>query len=339
MSGAFTNAVGSAWYTRLEPLPPPTDLPDRPGDPCLGRCVEFWAGGLPALRPRRPVLIGFPQDEGVRRNGGRPGAAAAPAEIRRWLYRLTSWDGSTANGTDLAPLAPLDLGNLRMEGDLEATQHALGDVVGAILGARAVPIVLGGGHETALGHYLGYVQAGVPVGVINLDAHLDVRPAPDGKGHSGSAFRQAFEHPARPLPASRYVCLGAQPHAVSREHLQDVRGRGCRVRWAADLAGNLTQTFAAESGRLRDERCAVYVSLDADVVRSADVPAVSAPNPLGLDGAEVAACARRAGSTPGVTSFDLVEINPGLDRDGQSARWAAAAVWSFLAGLAGRPSA
>ena len=31
--------------------------------------------------------------------------------------------------------------------------------------------------------------------------------------------------------------------------------------------------------------------------------------------------------------FDLVEVNPRLDRDGQSARWAALAVWHFLSGL------
>jgi arginase family enzyme len=31
-----------------------------------------------------------------------------------------------------------------------------------------------------------------------------------------------------------------------------------------------------------------------------------------------------------VTSFDLVEINPRFDRDGQSARWAALAIWYFM---------
>lgn len=31
------------------------------------------------------------------------------------------------------------------------------------------------------------------VGVINIDAHLDVRPLKDGKAHSGSPFRQMLE--------------------------------------------------------------------------------------------------------------------------------------------------
>jgi formiminoglutamase len=292
---------------------------------------------VPDLRPGRPVLVGFPQDEGVRRNQGRPGAAAAPEAIRRWLYRLTPYDGAT--GADLAGLGLLDLGNLRIHGDLEETQQALGEVVAALLTAGAVPVVLGGGHETAFGHYLGYVRAGRPVAILNLDAHLDVRPCIDGRGHSGSPFRQALEHPTRPLPGERYVCLGAQPSATSRAHLDFVRQRGGRVHWAAAVSRSLERVFRRECERLRVGDCGLYVTVDADVVRAADVPGVSAPNASGLDGVEVVACARLAGETAGVTSFDLVEINPPLDSDGQSARWAALAVWHFLAGLASRPSA
>ena len=54
---------------------------------------------------------------------------------------------------------------------------------------------------------------------------------------------------------------------------------------------------------------------------AADVPAVSAPNPLGLAGQDLAFCARIAGASPTVSSFDLVEINPMLDRDGQRMYW------------------
>src|SRR5688572_23523424 len=98
MSGASTSVAG--WSTRLRPTPKPADLPARPDDPRLGGAVEFWAGGPVPLWPGRPVLVGFPQDEGVRRNGGRPGAAQAPGEVRRWLYRLTPWD--PAHDLDLA---------------------------------------------------------------------------------------------------------------------------------------------------------------------------------------------------------------------------------------------
>src|SRR5437879_5010563 len=213
MSGVSSSA--DEWFTRLEPVQPPADLVHRPDDPRLGESAEFWQGGPVALLPGQPVLIGFPTDEGVRRNQGRPGAGSAPFAIRRWLYRLTPYH--CLEGVSLAEKRLLDLGNIRSVGDLEDAQSALGEVAGAVLQEGAVPIILGGGHETSYGHFLGYVRAGKSVGIINIDAHLDVRPCIEGRGTSGTSFRQAFEHPSHPLAGERYVCLGAQPHSVSRE--------------------------------------------------------------------------------------------------------------------------
>jgi formiminoglutamase len=332
MSAASSS--GAAWFTRLEPVSPPDDMPRRPDDPRLGEVVELWRGGEPELRQGRPVLIGFPQDEGVRRNGGRVGAAEAPREIRRWLYRLVPWDCETE--ADLAALRPLDLGTVRIDGDLEETQAALGEVIGAVLRAGAVPVVLGGGHETAYGHYLGYIAAGLPVGVINIDAHLDVRPLIDGKGHSGSPFRQMMEHATQALPGNRYGCLGVQPQSIAQSHWVYVRERGAILRTARRFGLTPEQMFLRFRDRLTAEGHLLYVTLDADVVTMSDVPGVSAPNPAGLFGKQLLGCARLAGSSPVVSSFDLVEINPRFDRDGQSARWAALVVWNFLVGLARR---
>jgi formiminoglutamase len=347
MSAASTS--GAAPFTRFEPYRYQPGVPARPDDPRLGEYVEFWSGDALSLSAGQPVVIGFPQDEGVRRNHGRPGAAEAPREIRRWLYRFSPWD--VLRGSDLTRLHLLDLGDLRCDTDLEASQQALGEIIQHVLAARAIPIVLGGGHETAFGHFLGYAASDLPVGIINLDAHLDVRPpltptplpsgergGGEGLGHSGSSFRQAMEYAAAPLRGDRYVCLGAQPHNISCDHLVYALQRGATVRWSAQVRDSLAEQFAQERERLTRAGCPVYVTLDADVVHSAEVPGVSAPNPLGLSGAELIACARLAGESPNVTSFDVVEINPTFDRDGQSARWAALVVWYFLVGLVHRPS-
>jgi formiminoglutamase len=180
--------------------------------------------------------------------------------------------------------------------------------------------VLGGGHEAALGHYLGYVEAGGNVGIINIDAHLDVRPLIDGRGHSGSPFRQALEHPTAALPGWAYVCLGAQPFSIAREHLSYVRKRDSVVVWCSELAGNLDNAFSDQCARLHREG-RVYLTIDADAVCSAVVPGVSAPNPTGLAGDEVAKGAFLAGTSSAVSSIDLVEINPRFDSDGSSVRW------------------
>jgi formiminoglutamase len=328
------SSSADAWFTRLEPVQPPADLARRPDDRRLGEVTEFWRGGPAALQPGRPVLIGFPVDEGVRRNNGRTGAAAAPFSIRRWLYHLTPTD--CQEGISLADNRLLDLGNLRSVEELEDAQRALGAVVAALLQARAVPIILGGGHETAYGHFLGYVGAGLATGIINIDAHLDVRPCLDGRGSSGTPFRQALEHPSHLLAGEDYVCLGAQPHSVSRHHWDYVHERGGTVRWFDGAPFPLREHFQKEYQRMAEAQKNIYLTVDADAVRAADVPGVSAPNPVGLPGRDVAACVRLAGSLPSVSSLDLVEINPRLDQDDVSARWAAVAVWNFLIGLAVR---
>lgn len=274
------------------------------------------------------MLIGVPQDEGCRRNFGRPGSSAAPPLIRKHLYRLVPREVSRLN--------VLDLGDLIVTDDLETSQLLLGDVVGELLRRGCVPIVLGGGHEIAFGTYLGFVAAQKDVAVINLDAHLDVRPLLDGRGHGGSPFRQMMEHETRPLPGSRYACLGAQPSATSEQHEAYLRDRGGEIAWADDVRGRLIDTFTRTVGRLVTGGTSLYITLDADVVRSSDVPGVSAPAALGLSGEEVTSWAAVAGATLSVACFELVEVAPRFDVEERSARWAAVAIWEFLCGLARR---
>jgi len=318
------------WREHLIPVRP-EDFPQRPDDPRLGSIIEYNVNA--ALTPGRPVIIGFPQDEGVRRNGGRVGAAKAPARIRHWLARLTPWYSTFK--TDLSDAPAADLGDIAVSADLEMTQAALGEVVGGVLNAGAVPIVLGGGHETAFGHYLGYVQAATPVGIINIDAHLDVRPTLDGKGHSGSPFRQALEHSPK---LRQYVCLGVQPQSVSREHWDYAKKRRCRIEPIVEVEGMLAYRTVANIKWLRGKRLPVFLTLDADAVDVASMPGVSAPNPAGFMSRDVLQAVFDAGHEPDVSSFELVEINPQWDVDERSSRWGALAVWHFLHGLASRGS-
>src|SRR5262249_6165608 len=151
-----------------------------------------------------------------------------------------------------------------------------------------------------------------PVAILNLDAHLDVRPCTDGKGHSGSPFRQAFEHPTHALGAGRYVCFGAQPQSVGRSHVAFVREHGGHIDWCDDVRSSVAGRFMSRLVHLAVSGCPVYISLDADVVHVADVPGVSAPNSAGLPGTEVLKLAHLAGQSSSVASFDIVETNPVL---------------------------
>jgi formiminoglutamase len=306
-------------------IPPTTPIPDTaPDDPRLGRLL---GGRLGKNDPPRAVLLGFPSDEGVRRNGGRVGAAGGPKAIRPALYRLTA-DPRSEQFEDLLGQTR-DLGDLEVSRNLEFDQRHLGEALAPYLEQGAFVIVFGGGHETSYGHFQGYARAGHGVEIINWDAHADVRELKDGNGHSGSPFRQAIEHPSG--MCRRYTVAGLQPHSVARAHLEYVRKHG-RAVWRDEVTREtIDELYQGVAGPM-------LASFDLDAVSQAEAPGVSAPNPAGLGSELWLEAAYSAGRCPAVTSADVVELNPVVDRDGQTARLAALTVWCLLRGRAERGS-
>jgi formiminoglutamase len=193
----------------------------------------------------------------------------------------------------------------------------------------AFVIVLGGGHETSYGHFLGYAGSGRQVDILNWDAHADVRELKDGKAHSGSPFRQALEDPSG--ACRQYLVAGLEPHLVARDHLAYVQQRG-RAIWRDELTPETIETIY---GSIKSP---ALVSFDLDALNQGEAPGVSAPNAAGLRNELWLAAAYAAGRCRAVTSADVVELNPTVDRDDQTARVAALTVWCLLWGRAQRGS-
>lgn len=304
-------------------IPPTIAAPETAeDDPRLGR----WLAQNRSADGACVVLVGFPSDEGVRRNGGRPGAADGPAAIRQALYKLTP-DAEHFDAFTGLLERTADLGDVPVSGDVEADQQRLGDVLAPLLAAGVVPVVLGGGHETSFGHFLGYVGAGQDVEILNWDAHADVRPMKDGLAHSGSPFRQAVEHESG--RCRRYAVAGLQSHSTARVHLDFVRAHGEAV-WRHELDAARVRSLA---DGLTGPTLATF---DFDAVDAASAPGVSAPNVGGLPADLWLYAAYEMGRSQRVASMDVVEMNPAFDLDGRTARLAALTVWYFLRGLAGR---
>jgi len=281
------------------------------------------------LEKANVVLIGIPTDEGIIRNGGRPGAAEGPDALRRALWTLTPDAERHDDFTSLLERTA-DLGNLAVTGDLEEDQEALGRVLAPHLIRGAVAIVFGGGHETAFGHFLGHVAAGQGVYIVNWDAHPDVRPLKDGRGHSGSPFRQALEHPSGLCRG--YTVAGLNPPTVARAHLDYLTEHGGTAHF------NTSISFTAVESIYADREDATLVTFDLDAVDQAAAPGVSAPATAGLSPHVWLHAAYKAGVCSTVRSIDVVELCPPLDADGRTARLAARTVWEFLRGLARRLS-
>ena len=307
---------------RLRPaaVPVPATAAD---DPRLGHLL----GTATTPDAAQVVIVGFPVDEGVRRNGGRVGAAEGPAAIRPALYALTPDPEQFDAFTDLVRHAA-DLGDLEPSGELEADQEALGEVLAPHLARGAVAVVLGGGHETAFGHFLAYARLGRRVHVLNWDAHPDVRPLRDGRAHNGSPFRQALEHPSG--ACAGYTVAGLNPPSVAKAHLDYLAGRGGSAHFNTSISFYaIEQLYAACEN-------ATLVSFDLDAVDQAAAPGVSAPTPAGLSVHVWLHAAYQAGRCSTVGSIDVAELCPPHDPDGRTARLAARTVWEFLRGLAAR---
>jgi formiminoglutamase len=304
-------------------IPPTTPIPDTaPDDPRLGRLLGSRLG---KNDPPAAVLLGFPSDEGVRRNGGRVGAAGGPKAIRPALYRLTA-DARSEQFEDLLGRTR-DLGDLEISRNLEFDQQHLGEALTPYLEQGAFVIVVGGGHETSYGHFQAYARAGHRVGILNWDAHADVRELKNGEGHSGSPFRQAIEDPSG--MCQRYTVAGLQPHLLARAHLEFVKQHGIAV-WRDEVSPETIQSL------YRGTASPTLASFDLDAVDQAEAPGVSAPNPGGLSTELWLTAAYHAGCCRGVTSADIVELNPAVDQDGQTTRLAALTVWQLLRGRAER---
>jgi len=301
------------------------DLPAQSDDdPRLGHLL---GRALEENDAPRAVIVGFPSDEGVRRNRGRTGAAAAPEAMRAALYRFTPDPRAFDAFADLL-VHTRDLGDLALTGDVEGDQAALGEALAPHLAQGCTAIVIGGGHETAYGAFLGYVEAGRRVEILNWDTHADVRPLRDGRGHSGSPFRQALEHPSH--ACTHYAVAGLLPYSVAKAHLDYIELHEGRHIW------NETLSYQAIDGLYGSFKNELMVSFDLDAVDQPHAPGVSAPAADGLSADLWLYAAFRAGRHAGVRSMDLVELNPRLDRDGQTARLGALTVWWFLKGLSER---
>ena len=128
------------------------------------------------------VLLGCPQDEGVRRNKGRIGAKDAPDAIRRCLYRY---------GT-IESLNFFDLGNTIIQDTLEATHDAHREIVRQVLRDGKRIVVLGGGNDVSYPDCSALaIETEGDILAFNIDAHFDVRA--DVPRNSGTPYRQLLE--------------------------------------------------------------------------------------------------------------------------------------------------
>ncbi len=306
-------AKAQAWTGRIDSTEGPRAL--RWHQRVRSERTEIIAPGV--------ALLGFACDAGVARNSGRVGAAAGPSSLRLALSNMAWQHGD---------LPAFDAGDVVCEGDeLETAQSAFGYELCALLDDGFRPIGLGGGHETAYGSWLGLAafaakQKRVPrIGIINFDAHFDLRTAE--RGSSGTPFKQISDDCTRRGWPFQYACLGIAETANTAALFNQAGRLG--VWWETD---SVTQNADSPELLAKIERFVrgvdwLYVSVCLDVLPAATAPGVSAPAAFGMPLAVVESLLKKLKQSGKVRYTDIVELNPKFDIDQRTAKVAARLVW------------
>lgn len=262
---------------------------------------------------RPAALLGFASDEGVRRNKGRTGAAGAPGAIRSALGPLAfHGDRAVADAGDVVVAG----------GDLEAGQERAGRAVAALLDAGWLTAMLGGGHETAYASYLGVTASaaaqGRRLGILNLDAHFDLRDEPVPS--SGTPFLQMARAEAAAGRDFRYAVVGISEPNNTRALFDTAHALGVRYLQDEECEPERVRTFVADFLAGVD---LLYLTIDLDVLPAAVAPGVSAPAAYGVPLPVIAALCRQVAESGKLLHLDIAELNPAFDVDGRTARVAA----------------
>jgi arginase len=213
-------------------------------------------------------------------------------------------------------------------------------VVREVESKGAMPLVLGGDHSIALGTLGGMASARGPGGVLWIDAHGDVnRPetTPTGNVHGmplaavlGLAGPE-FESDAWPIPAvdpGRVALVGVRQ--LDEGERQLLREQNSCVYTMSDIDRLGVEKVVHDALEHVAGPNFVHVSLDMDVVDPDAAPGVGTPVPGGLSYREAHLACELIAESGLMESLEVVEVNPILDRENQTAQLAVELVASAL---------
>lgn len=273
-------------------------------------------------------FLGYCCDEGIKRNLGRTGAKDGPKGIRNKFANLPV---SFADKTLI-----YDAGDLFCpEGNMEEIQEQLEIAIEKILNNRLFPIVLGGSHDLAYGHYNGIAnhlktETDSPkIGIISFDAHFDLRPY-DKQSSSGTMFSQIADKCSKENQRFDYLCLGVQRCANTRSLFKKADSLGVKYIYASEFVESNHNTVSAKIKSFINDNDHIYLTFCTDVINSASAPGVSALQPFGLNPNHVLKFAKEILKSNKVISFDITEVSPPLDHDRRTAKLAAIIISSLI---------
>jgi arginase len=279
----------------------------------------------------KSAIIGAPLDLGA----GRRGVDMGPSAIR---YAGLE-DRLDALGVDCVDLGniPTAVAEATAEDDARArflpaireSCEQLAGRVGASLDEGRVPIVLGGDHSIAIGTLGGLAARHGPGAVLWFDAHGDLntpQTTPSGNVHGmplAAALGRAgpgFESPSWSLPVlqpQRVSVIGARDLDSGERALIAELGLAVHTMSALDRRG--IEAVVTDALERAAGAPFVHVSLDMDALDPDVAPGVGTPVRGGLTSREAHLAMELVAESGLLSCFEIVEVNPILDRHNATA--------------------
>ena len=290
----------------------PLTVPSNPGHPSfLWSPVQTDLDALDA----HIAFLGIPYGSAYEPHAISNDQAQAPDAVRRVTDRvcrhLERYDFDVGGPIyDGRPIRAVDVGNVPYDIHDRTSHVARAEVaVRKILQAGAMPITIGGDHAIPIPIFRALDGHG-PVTLIQVDAHIDWRDDVNGvRDGLSSPIRRASEM----AHIGQIFQIGIRAQGSGRpEEVEAARAYGAHIIPAFDVHdGGIEQVLAGipDGGRY-------YITIDADGLDPAAMPAVEGPAPGGLTFHQVRKLIHGLVAKGRVLGMDIVEITPSSDVNG-----------------------
>lgn len=257
-------------------------------------------------------FVGYDTDDGVVRNLGRKGAESGSNAIRKAIQSFPQLKG----------LKVYDYRNLEKKSAEEA-QKEYSEKISDVLKKGIFPIGLGGGHDIAYGSYLGIRKAhpDKKIGIINFDAHLDMRPYDKGRT-SGTSFKEIMDNDKN----TQYAIVGFQKMGNTERLIKTAEAFNVLILEEECSEESIIKSLEEFVKKVD----IVYVTFCMDVFDASTAPGVSAPVVMGLDPKKGKRLLRFLMETEKVVCVDFAEVNPVYDIDNMTAKLAGCLIYEVM---------
>lgn len=226
------------------------------------------------------------------------GTAAGPAAILAASAQVELWDQEL--GLEPADYGVCTLPEFRPRSeDLEAAMGELAAAAEPLIAAGKWLVSLGGEHSLTLGPVRAAKQVYGDLGILQFDAHADLRDSYEGTAHSHACIMRRLLDLGCPTGA-----IGLR--SLSRPEAALIRERDLPVIWARQL-DRAEELLDQLLDRLPQR---IYLTFDVDFFDPAILPATGTPEPGGGLWYPTLRLLRKVFAQKEVVAMDVVELAP-----------------------------